>query len=83
MTKLPKWTVTTNLVSPESDQYVGTSWEFFSDEGHASLCYQRHKAAGNCPCIRPYNHTADNKYMGVVHRVATDNQRAASAPTVA
>lgn len=69
MTRLPKYTVVTNLVSPESGEFVGTCWEFFVDEGHASLCYQRHRAAGSVPTIRAFN-IADAKHMGAAHREA-------------
>ncbi len=67
MTRLPKYTVFTNLVSPESNEFVGMSWEFFVDEGHASLCYQRHLKAGNVPSIRAF-HRSDIPHMGAAHR---------------
>lgn len=79
MTRFPKFTVFTNLVSPENGEFVGMSWEFFTEPEHASLCYQRHIKAGNVPTIRPYHHNTDNVRMGAIHRVATDSQRAASA----
>lgn len=67
MSPFPKYTVVTNIVSPESGEFVGTCWEFFRDEGHASLCYQRHKKAGSVPMIRPF-HKSDIDHMGAAHR---------------
>jgi len=69
----PKYTVVTNLVSPETKDekhyFVGTSWEFFTDPGAASLCYQRHVKAGNIPTLRPF-HKNDIPHMGIVDREA-------------
>lgn len=61
----PKYTVITNIVSPEKPGFTGTCWEFFTDEGHASLCYQRQLKAGNVPTLRKFHHT-DIERMGVV-----------------
>lgn len=59
------------------------SWEFFTELDAAILCRQRHLKAGNVPSLRPYYHNTDNKHMGAVHRVATDDQWTASSSTVA
>ena len=53
--QLPKWTVLYNIVSLESDRFVGTGWEFFDAEEDASDCYQRHIDVGNCPTKRPFH----------------------------
>jgi len=63
----PKWTVLYNIVSAESDQWVGTGWEFFDSEEAASRCYVRHVASGNCPTKRPY-HSFDREHLGAAHR---------------
>lgn len=57
MNRLPKYTVVTNLRSPESGEFVGMCWEFFVDEGHASLCYQRHMKNGSISRIRSFKST--------------------------
>jgi hypothetical protein len=66
--KRPSWTVVTNIVSPESGQWVGTCWEFFGTEKQAVQAYQRQLDAGNTPCKRPYYHWADRFHLGAVHR---------------
>lgn len=63
---VPKFTVLTNLVSPESSEFVGTSWEFFTDETDAFECYERHIVLGNVPMKRPF-HRSDIAYMGAAH----------------
>lgn len=68
MNRLPKYTVTYTIKSPECNEFVGTGWEFFWDEGHASLCYQRHLRLGNCPAIRPF-HQNDTPHLGPLHRM--------------
>lgn len=66
---IPKFTVLTNIVSPESSQWVGTSWEFFDDETDAMECYERHTVLGNCPTKRPF-HRTNIDHMGQAHREA-------------
>lgn len=69
--KAPKWTVGYNIVSRESERWIGTGWEFFDDEQEAARCYDRHVSAGNCPFKRPY-HEADFKHLGAVHQRKSD-----------
>ena len=57
MPEKPRWTVLANIVSPEQDLWIGTSWEFFHDPISAKACYERLHRAGNCPCMRPYPDT--------------------------
>jgi len=71
---LPHWTVCYNIVSLESNKWVGTGWEFFDDEDQASACYQRHKEAGNVPIKRPY-HSDDFEHLGVVHHLCVKPER--------
>jgi len=35
----PKWTVLYNIVSPESDRWIGTGYEFFDEEETAAKAY--------------------------------------------
>jgi hypothetical protein len=63
----PRWTVVTNIVSPESDRWIGTCWEFFDEETQAQHCYDRHVTIGNCPCKRPYFDKHDRPHLGAVH----------------
>ena len=72
----PKYTVLTNLVSPESSRWVGTAWEFFDDPGEASLCYQRHLRLGNTPTLRPF-HNNDIPHLGAAHRWMLDQEKKA------
>lgn len=65
--KRPKFTVLTNIVSQESSEWVGMSWEFFDTEDHAKSCAERHIKLGNVPTIRKY-HRTDSIYMGAVHQ---------------
>ena len=65
----PKYTVISNLVSPESNRWVGTSWEFFDCGELATRCFQRHITAGNCPTKRPF-HPNDEPHLGAAHRMA-------------
>ena len=67
ITRLPRYTVFTNLTSKESGEFIGISWEFFHDEGDASRCYQRHLANGSVPTIRAFN-KHDIAHMGAIHR---------------
>lgn len=62
----PKWTVLYNIVSKESDTWVGTGWEFFDTEEQAQLCYNRQIAQGNCPCKRLY-HKNDVVHLAAIH----------------
>jgi hypothetical protein len=64
----PRWTVASNIVSPESDKWVGTCWEFFNEEGQAEECYARQVKAGNCPTKRPFFKNSDREHLGAVHR---------------
>jgi hypothetical protein len=66
----PKWTVVTNIVSPEGGRWVGTSWEFFDDEGSAALCFERHAMSGNFPTKRPFFSKPDFEQINVAQRVA-------------
>ena len=72
MKKPPKWTVVCNLVSPESDSWVGTSWEFFDSEESASKCYQRHVNARDCPTKRFYFDREDRQHIGIADRLNTE-----------
>lgn len=73
--ELPRWTVTYNIVSKESEQWVGTGWEFFTNEKDASECYQRQRASGNVPTKRPFYKSVDIPHVGVGH-----NLRASRTP---
>jgi len=66
-TKRPRWTVCYNIVSPESDRWVGRGWEFFDEEYQATACYERHIKLGNCPTKRPYYHQSDYQHLGAAH----------------
>jgi hypothetical protein len=65
--RMPRWTVVTNLASPENSRWVGTSWEFFDEEGPATQCYQRQLNLGNCPTRRPYFDKCDRAHLGACH----------------
>ena len=62
----PKWTVRYNIVSPESERWIGTGWEFFDDEKDATNAYARHIDKGNTPTKRPF-HTNDRIHLGACH----------------
>jgi len=64
----PRWTVVSNILSPESDEWVGTCWEFFDEESQAEECYTRQIEAGNTPTKRPYSGSIDREHLGAVHR---------------
>lgn len=64
----PRWTVVSNILSPESDKWVGTCWEFFDEESQAEECYTRQIEAGNTPTKRPYFEISDRGHLGAVHR---------------
>jgi hypothetical protein len=64
----PKWTVVYNIVSPESDQWVGTGWEFFGSEQEAELCRARHERLGNVPTKRRWHSVVDMPHLGAAHR---------------
>lgn len=70
---LPKWTVHYNIVSkersPDDGGWVGTGWEFFTDEMDATTCYDRQIAAGNCPTKRPYYDSCDRQHLGAGSRM--------------
>jgi len=68
----PAWTVVTNLMSPESGEWVGTSWEFFNTEEQAYRCYGRHLDLGNVPTKRPYHDGRDWQHLGAVHQAAEE-----------
>lgn len=63
----PNWTVLCNVVSKESDKWIGTSWEFFTREQDAQDCYDRHRKAGDCPTMRTFYEACDRKHMAVGH----------------
>lgn len=67
MGNMPRWTVNYNIVSPESDKWIGTGWEFFDEEHDAASCYRRHRMLGNVPTMRPFHHS-DVYSMGIVHQ---------------
>lgn len=71
----PKFTVLYNLSSPEEGTFVGTGWEFFTDEAAAQACYERHVFAGNCPTKRPYDDRSDYPHLGAVHRTGKPGSR--------
>lgn len=73
---IPNFTVVTNIVSLESKDWVGMSWEFFNDETDAWECYERHIVLGNVPTKRPF-HRNDIQHMGAAHR---DDVAKAMAP---
>lgn len=64
----PKWTVLTNLVSPESDKWIGMSWECFDTEQQAQDCYDRHIKLGNSPTKRPFYFECDFPHLAAIHK---------------
>lgn len=63
----PCWTVHYNIVSPESDRWIGDGWEFFDEEDQATRCFERHHRAGDCPTKRPYYRATDIHHLGAAH----------------
>lgn len=61
----PKFTVITNIVSPESVEYIGRCWEFFSKEEDAIKCFKRQLGSGNSPSKRSYYHLTDYEHMAM------------------
>lgn len=68
MSNRPKWTVHCNIVSPENQKWIGTSWEFFDSDSEAEMCFNRHLLAHDCPCKRPYYGYSDRRHLAEVHR---------------
>lgn len=69
MNQEPKWTVVSNVVSPENNKrWVGTSWEFFDEEKEAQACYRRNTGLGNSSTVRPFHLKTDLPHMGAAHR---------------
>jgi hypothetical protein len=68
----PKWTIVYNIVSPESNRWVGTGWEFFDKEEDATKCRERLTRLGNVVTKRPYYDSVDNPHMGAAHRATMD-----------
>jgi hypothetical protein len=68
MRSRPKWTVCYNIVSLESDRWIGHGWEFFDEDAQAISCYERHNKAGNCATKRRYYHPTDYEHLGAAHR---------------
>ena len=64
----PKWTVLYNIVSPESQEWIGTGWEFFTNEEDADRAYTRHLKLGNVPTRRPFYPLGDNRHLGATQR---------------
>lgn len=62
----PKWTVVTNILSPESTRWIGKSWEFFDEEEQAQQCYERHATVGEVPTKRPFYKQADMAHMNPI-----------------
>lgn len=58
----PAWTVYSNVTS-EGTTWVGSSWEFFDDEGAADARYTELSEQGHCPTKRPYYRRADSQYL--------------------
>lgn len=73
--KRPLWTVLGNL-NTANTSWVGHFCEFFDDEDSAQACYDRHVAAGDCPCKRPYYHRGDWDRLHIL-----DKQRDPLRPT--
>jgi len=65
---LPSYTVLTNLVSPENNSWVGTSWEFFDNKEDAEKCRQSHESLGNCPTLRSFHLVCDLDHLGAAHK---------------
>lgn len=65
-TEQPSWTVGYNIVSDESDQWIGTGWEFFDNESDAKQCYTRLNSTSHIAWKRPF-HSQDAKHLGAVH----------------
>lgn len=72
----PRWTVCYNIVSPESDRWVGRGWEFFDEEAQATACYERQIKSGNCPTKRPYYHQVDYEHLGAAHHFWMEKEAA-------
>lgn len=66
----PEWTLVYNIVSPESDEWVGTGWEFFTKWDDAYNAMLRHTKLGNVPTLRPY-HDLDERHLGAAHHAKT------------
>lgn len=64
----PEWTVVYNIVSKEASTWIGTGWEFFTNEISARAAYKRHIADGNTPTVRPFHAATDWPHLGAVHR---------------
>jgi hypothetical protein len=75
----PRWTVHYNIVSPESDRWVGTGWEFFDNEAQATDCYRRQGKLGNVPSKRPFYPAVDTVHLGI----ADQHRLRSRAPVVA
>ena len=60
----PHWTVCYNIAG----KWIGTGWEFFDLQEEAKVCYEKQIEIGNCPVMRPYNHSHDKKFLGSIHQ---------------
>lgn len=65
----PNFTVFYNIVSPESDKWIGTGWEFFDSIKDAENCRLRHEKLGNCAMLRAYFDKVDYLHLGAAHRI--------------
>ena len=61
----PRWTVLYNIVSPESNKWIGKGYEFFDKKEDAEKAYLRVRGEGKCGTKRPY-HSVDDKFLHMV-----------------
>jgi hypothetical protein len=62
----PKWTVLYNTSTTEGT-WLGTAWEFFTNERLATERFEVLKDEGACPTRRPY-HPTDAGHLAACHR---------------
>lgn len=63
---LPAWTVISSFNSPESSDFVGKTYEFFSKEEDATSAYNRHISNGDNSIVkRPFHHS-DKDYLNPI-----------------
>lgn len=67
MRKWPNWTVLYNIVSAESDTWIGTGREFFDEEYEAQKCLDRLRSQERYTVTLRRFHEVDLPYIGAVH----------------
>lgn len=71
----PTWTVLSNTVNPKS-KWIGTLWEFFSDEESAQTRYNELEKQEDLyvPTMRPFHEGCDRPHMGACHHYFTNER---------